>query len=337
MALYFYFNETTGDLVYSDKATYDTAGYTSIGEQTNMNPSSSLDWVFDWHRPKIKAVSKDPAMLDRISGLTNMNGMFNNCPNLTSLDLSGFDTSQVTSMIGVFRGCSNLVSLDLSGFDTSQVTKMERMFNDCSNLTSLDLSGFDTSQVTRMAEMFRGCSNLVSLDLSGFDTSQVTEMERMFSNCSNLVSLDLSGFDTSQVTKMTSVFYGCSGLRLLTIGNNISNMLSQLPADQYYPAAGGAPTAKADLTAGTWVRDEADLSMVTSIVEQAQMSQAINRRISKLGRDLRAEIAKASAGSATPSVDVVRTETHSTSYTRDTLEIVTDSTGKVTEMYFISA
>ena len=311
MALYFYFNETTGDMVYSDKATYDVAGYTSIGEQTNMNPTSGLDWIFDWHRSKIKTVSKDPAMLDRISGLTNMNGMFNNCSNLVSLDLSGFDTSQVTSMIGVFSGCPNLASLDLSSLDTSQVTNMARMFHDSSNLASLDLSGFDTSQVTRMAEMFR--------------------------DCSNLASLDLSGFDTSHVTKMTSAFYGCSGLRLLTIGNNISNMLSELPVDQYYPASGGAPTAKANLTAGTWIRDKADLSMVTSIVEQAQMSQAISRRIGKLGRDLRAEIAKASAGSATPSVNVVRTDTHSTSYTKDTLEIVTDSTGKVTEMYFVSA
>ena len=337
MALYFYFNETTGDMVYSDKATYDVAGYTSIGEQTNMNPTSGLDWIFDWHRSKIKTVSKDPAMLDRISGLTNMNGMFNNCSNLVSLDLSGFDTSQVTSMIGVFSGCPNLASLDLSSLDTSQVTNMARMFHDSSNLASLDLSGFDTSQVTRMAEMFRDCSNLASLDLSGFDTSHVTDMANMFVNCSNLASLDLSGFDTSHVTKMTSAFYGCSGLRLLTIGNNISNMLSELPVDQYYPASGGAPTAKANLTAGTWIRDKADLSMVTSIVEQAQMSQAISRRIGKLGRDLRAEIAKASAGSATPSVNVVRTDTHSTSYTKDTLEIVTDSTGKVTEMYFVSA
>lgn len=37
------------------------------------------------------------------------------------------------------------------------------------------------------------------------------------------------------------------------------------------------------------------------------------------------------------SVDVVRTDAHSTSYTKDTLEIVTDPTGKVTEMYFVSA
>lgn len=35
-------------------------------------------------------------------------------------------------------------------------------------------------------------------------------------------------------------------------------------------------------------------------------------------------------------VDVVRQSTHHTDYTKDTLEFVTDSTGKVTNVYFIS-
>lgn len=36
-------------------------------------------------------------------------------------------------------------------------------------------------------------------------------------------------------------------------------------------------------------------------------------------------------------VDVVRQSTHHTDYTRDTLEFVTDSTGKVTNVYFMSS
>ena len=311
MALYFYFNGTTGDLVYSDKATYDVDGYTSVGEQTNMNPTISTNWVFYGKRQTIRTVTKDSSVIGKIAGLTSMGVMFYNCIKLTSLDISGFDTSQVTNMDSMFKECANLVSLDTSDFDTSQVTSMDSMFYRCASLTSLDLSGFDTSQVTNM--------------------------DSMFGQCRKLTSLDLSGFNTSQVTSMDSMFYNCSNLRLFTISGNMSNVLSQLPANfRYYPASGGDPVSKADLTAGTWVRDEADLSMVTSIVEQAQMSQAISRRIGKLNRDLRAEIAKASAGSSTPSVDVVRTDAHSTSYTKDTLEIVTDSSGKVTAMYFVT-
>lgn len=184
MALYFYFNETTGDLVYSDKATYDAEGYTSLGEQTNMNPTSNSAWIFDSKRSGIKTVSKDPAIDGKISGLKSMISMFYNCSSLASLDLSGFDTSQVTNMNLIFYGCSSLAILDLSGFDTSRVTSMASMFKDCSSLASLDLSGFDTSKVTIMVSLFSGCSSLASLDLSEFDTSRVTNINNMFDSCS---------------------------------------------------------------------------------------------------------------------------------------------------------
>ena len=78
------------------------------------------------------------------------------------------------------------------------------------------------------------------------------------------------------------MFSGCSSLRLLSIGGSMSNVLSKLPADQYYPASGGSPVAKADLTAGTWVRDEADLSKIATIVEQAQAFAALRRDAGRL-------------------------------------------------------
>ena len=135
--------------------------------------------------------------------------MFRDCTSLTSLDVSGFDTSNVTSMSSMFDQCSALTSLDLSGFDTSNVTDMSYMFNQCSALTSLDLTGFDTSKVTNMYAMFTTCCALTSLDLSGFDTSNVTNMSSMFKECSGLTSLDLSGFDTSNVTNMNRMFSSC--------------------------------------------------------------------------------------------------------------------------------
>ena len=95
----------------------------------------------------------------------DMSSMFAYCSGLTSLDLSGFDTSAVTSMSHMFAYCSALTSLDLSGFDTSAVTNMEMMFNNCSKLTSLNLSSFDTSAVTSLWYMFAYCSNLTSLIL----------------------------------------------------------------------------------------------------------------------------------------------------------------------------
>ena len=146
--------------------------------------------------------------------------MFSGCSCLTSLDVSGFDTSQVTSMSWMFGGCSNLTNLDVSGFDTGQVEYMYDMFSNCSSLTSLDVSGFDTSQVTDMDAMFSNCSSLTSLDVSGFDTSQVTSLDNMFSDCSALTNLNLSSFDFSRVaedeySKAYHMLRGCNKLKTI--------------------------------------------------------------------------------------------------------------------------
>ena len=164
------------------------------------------------------------------SNVTTMSGMFSSCSNLTSLDVSKFNTSNVTTMSGMFSSCSNLTSLDVSKFNTSKVTDMSGMFYNCSNLTSLDVSGFDTSKVTDMSGMFSFCSNLTSLDVSGFDTSNVTNMSHMFSDCSKLTSLDVSGFDTANVTSISEMFYFCSNLTSLDVSgfdtSKVTNMSS---------------------------------------------------------------------------------------------------------------
>ena len=180
---------------------------------------------------------------------------------LTTVDLSGWDTSNVTDMGNMFNGCSLLTSLDVSNFDTSNVTNMGQMFGGCSSLTSLDVSNFNTSKVDSyysFASMFYGCSSLKTLDLSNFDFSNTYNTEytglnnflsdcsslktvtfpstvtfkksgisfnAMFNNCSSLTSLDLSGFDTSNVKYMRQMFGGCSSLTSLDLSNwNTSNV-----------------------------------------------------------------------------------------------------------------
>ena len=149
------------------------------------------------------------SMIDYFAGFSEM----------TSIDLSSLDTSEVTNMAIMFNACSGLTSLDLSSFDTSNVTMMEWMFTGCSSLTSLDVSSFDTSNVTSMTEMFAACSSLTSLDLSNFDTSRVTDMNGMFALCKNINNLDLTSFNTSNVKDMNKMF--AESLNLSTI--NVSN------------------------------------------------------------------------------------------------------------------
>jgi len=153
------------------------------------------------------------------SNVINMTQMFNNCRNLTDINVKSFNTSNVTNMTAIFGACESLKILDLSNFDTNKVISMTSMFADCSSLTSLDINNFDTSNVVGMENMFWDCSNLRILELSNFDTSKATNMANMFYKCSKLTELELSNFDTSNVTNMSSMFSGCNALKNLNLSN----------------------------------------------------------------------------------------------------------------------
>ena len=130
------------------------------------------------------------------SNVRDMSRMFSGCSYLLEeLDLSGFDTSKCTNMNGMFENCYDLVTLNISGFDTSNVTNMSSMFSGCNSLTSIDISSFNTSKVTRMYGMFCGCGDLKTLDLSSFDFSSCEEFGEMFRSCESLVmTIDISGY-----------------------------------------------------------------------------------------------------------------------------------------------
>ena len=153
------------------------------------------------------------------SKVTTMTSMFNNCNNLTSLDVSNFNTSNVTNMLSMFENCNKLTQLDVSNFDTSNVTNMGYMFDHCNSLTSLDLSNWDTSNVTNMRSMFCYCNNLTTLDVSNFNTSIVNNMDSMFYYCNNLTTLDVSNWNTSNVTNMSFMFVHCNSLTSLDLSN----------------------------------------------------------------------------------------------------------------------
>ena len=196
-------------------------------EKVYLNKNANHMFVYMFNLTTINLSNFDT------SQVTDMGYMFSSIRNLTTIDLSNFDTSKVTNMDCMFSHASNLTTLNLSSFDTSQVTNMRVMFSDMRNLTILDLSNFDTSKVTNMIAMFYGMSNLTTLNISSFDTSKVINMNSMFINVSNLTTLNLSSFDTSKVTDMHSMFSNMSNLTTLDLSSfdtskvtNMSEMFS---------------------------------------------------------------------------------------------------------------
>lgn len=156
------------------------------------------------------------------SNVQNMSGMFAQCSNLETLDLSHFNTEKVTTMTQMFYGCTKLRKLNISSFNTKIVISMNQMFSNCSSLDSLDLSHFNAEGVNYhgLYAMFSGCSSLKFLDVSNFPADRPKmQLDAMFKGCSSLQTLDLSSFNTGLANSFTDMFDGCSALRTIYVSD----------------------------------------------------------------------------------------------------------------------
>ena len=113
---------------------------------------------------------------------------------LTSLDISNFDTSNVTNMRHMFSGVKRIDNLDLSHFNTSKVTDMSYMFSSMISLVSLDISKFNTSKVKNMYLMFG----------LGFSGDAYDKLEKIYVN---------NDFNTTNLTDFSYMFFGRKKLR----------------------------------------------------------------------------------------------------------------------------
>ena len=172
---------------------------------------------------------------------TDMSYMFSSDENLTSLDLSKFDTSKVDNFSNMFAGCTKLTSIgglndavndDVNNWNTASASNMSFMFAYDRALNKLDLSKFDTSNVTTFNSMFYSCDKLDSIiGLSQWNTEDATDMSSMFAYDFSLKELDFSSsnqklkpsrFNTSpsKVENFSSMFAGCKVLKSITGLNN---------------------------------------------------------------------------------------------------------------------
>ena len=173
----------------------------------------------------------------------NGSGMFENCENLVDLKLpKNFITSKVTDIRRMFKGCKSLTSLDLSGWDTSNIELMNNLFENC-GIKIIDLSNWDFSKLTIRNQQFgwmfytAKCETIIlpnikkykNLDKCAFRyitnlkyfyanelvNSNVFDIDGLFSGDSNLISVDMTDWDFSNITKAASMFYNCSSLTTL--------------------------------------------------------------------------------------------------------------------------
>lgn len=166
------------------------------------------------------------------SACTSLSGTFYNCNWLTSLDTSGWDTSNVVTMGGsggtweggTFALCVRLQSLDASSWNTSKVTSFGSTFIYCQALTVITgMSNLVQSACTNMHNMFQHCWELLSIDMTNWNTSNVTAMVSTFNDCRKITSLDFSGLNTAKVVSFSGAFSYCNLLQSIS---NTSNLVT---------------------------------------------------------------------------------------------------------------
>ena len=166
------------------------------------------------------------------SNVVNLGHTFNECLSLPSLDLSSWNTENVTSMYATFGSCKAATTINVSTWNTSNVVSMKYTFFNCINLESLNITNFDTRKVNNMMSMFYANEKLTSLDLSNFNTANVTDMGQMFHYCKLLTNINMNKetFTTANVTDMNQMFAACRALTSLDLSNwdtsNVTNMMS---------------------------------------------------------------------------------------------------------------
>lgn len=168
--------------------------------------------------------------------------------NIKTLNISGWDTSNVKSFYALFNGCTNLENIiGIEDLDVSNAHTISHMFNGCENLTKLDLSKWNVGNVKMMTSlfyrcvlleeikgiekwqfstvgnlsfngMFNECESLRSINISNWKVENVRDCDSMFRRCYELTSIgDISGWKLEHIDSIEKMFFGCSKLR--NIGN----------------------------------------------------------------------------------------------------------------------
>ena len=86
-----------------------------------------------------------------------MSFMFDKCFKLKEIKgINNFNTNNVTNMKGMFQNCNELISLDLSNFNTSKVDLLEYIFCNCFKLEYLNIINFKLKNNCNIKDIFLG-------------------------------------------------------------------------------------------------------------------------------------------------------------------------------------
>ena len=152
---------------------------------------------------------------EKATNIQLLSNMFENCRNITSLNLSFFSFLKVTNMNDMFKSCSNIRSIIFPNNEKSTTIQyMKSMFYGCNKISSIDLSGLTFINTKDLSNFFNGCYNLENIIFPQNEKAEnIEQFDYMFNNCSKLSSIDLSNISLKNAKKMKFFLSDCINLK----------------------------------------------------------------------------------------------------------------------------
>ena len=158
--------------------------------------------------------------------LSRCNNLFSGCNQISEIDCSNFDCSQIVDCSGMFEDCSKLIKLNLGNLTFALSSDFRGMFLNCKNLEELNVSCFDTKNSLTFSCMFEGCSKLKEINVSKFKSSKCQDISNMFYNCNSITSIDMINWNMKSInTHLSDLFNGCISLKNIKMSSNFSNLI----------------------------------------------------------------------------------------------------------------
>ena len=134
------------------------------------------------------------------------------------------NTTNVIDMAYVFSNCFGLSTLDLSGWNTSNLQDLHNAF-EYIQASSLDLSGWNTSKVTNMSRLFYNLNGTITINVTGWKVTQVNNYTDMFYGKEPLKQLIIGTVDDydSQEEYDATYRWWCARLSEKSMNCNIIN------------------------------------------------------------------------------------------------------------------
>ena len=161
---------------------------------------------------KLKKIDFTGFDTSKSNSSTEFWNMFGSCSNLTSVDVSNWDMSNVTDFQELFRGSSVRNIIGINKWNVSKVDKFGRMFAGC-NLDTLDISNWNFASVSNFAGIFDQSPKINKLIMKNCQLNNFTSLDKAFYNISgSLKEIDLSGVDAPKLANVNSLFNGYTHL-----------------------------------------------------------------------------------------------------------------------------